>query len=129
MIQKIKKSLRGIALPITITTCTGMFTFAANTAHAASQATNLVAPGTSSTQLNTDISGAVAPEAAPDTGTGDTSSKTAAPVVEAEPQRWNAHFQTTYILQTKDAMHAPYTGANSLLPGREYGWSYSATAA
>ena len=47
----------------------------------------------------------------------------------AEPERWNAHFQSTYILQTKDPMHAPYSGANSLLPGREYGWSYSATAA
>jgi hypothetical protein len=48
---------------------------------------------------------------------------------DAEPQRWNAHFQTTYIAQAKAPIAAPYTGANSLLPGREYGWSYSATAA
>ncbi|WP_175150369.1 carbohydrate porin [Paraburkholderia ultramafica] len=49
--------------------------------------------------------------------------------VDAGPQRWNAHIQSTYIFQTKDSMHAPYTGANSLLPRREYGWSWSVTAA
>src|ERR1700693_52087 len=58
---------------------------------------------------------------------GQTDDPAAPEAVDAEPQRWNAHFQTTYIAQTKDPIAAPYTGANSLLPGREYGWSYSAT--
>src|SRR5258708_1833283 len=74
--------------------------------------------------------GAVAATSAvPNTQTGNTASATAMPVpADAGPERWNAHIQTTYIFQTKDPMHAPYTGANSLLPGREYGWSLSATA-
>ena len=122
-------------------------TFAASAAHAASQAADPATPAGSVQQPSIDMSGSAVSDAAlalgqlttpgaasttparPDIGTGNTASTTAAPVpADAGPQRWNAHFQTTYILQTKDPMHAAYTGPNSLLPGREYGWSLSATA-
>jgi high affinity Mn2+ porin len=57
------------------------------------------------------------------------STASALALADVEPQRWNAHIQSTYIFQTHDPMHAAYTGPNSLLPGREYGWSWSVTAA
>jgi len=124
-----------------------MLALSASAAHAASQPADPAAPGTRVSQPNADMSGSAssdaglalaqlatagavaATSAVPNTQTGNTASATAMPVpADAGPQRWNAHIQTTYIFQTKDPMHAPYTGANSLLPGREYGWSLSTTA-
>ena len=123
------------------------FAVAASAAHAANQAANSATPPGSVQQPRIDMSGSAVSDAVlalgqlaipgaasttpigSDIGTGNTASATAAPVpADAGPERWNAHFQATYILQTKDPMHAPYTGVNSLLPGREYGWSFSATA-
>lgn len=46
--------------------------------------------------------------------------------VRAEPG-FEAHAQTTYVRQFKPAFEAPYTGPKSLLPQREYGYSFSAT--
>ena len=124
-----------------------MLALSASAAHAASLPADPAAPGTRVAQPNADMSGsasldaglalaqlatggaAAGTPAVPNTQTGNTASATAMPVpADAGPERWNAHIQTTYIFQTKDPMHAPYTGANSLLPGREYGWSLSATA-
>jgi high affinity Mn2+ porin len=45
------------------------------------------------------------------------------------PEAWNAHFQSTYIWQRKDAFDAPYSGPNSLSPDREKSYSFTATAA
>jgi carbohydrate-selective porin OprB len=45
------------------------------------------------------------------------------------PEPWNAHFQSTYIWQRKDAFDAPYSGPNSLSPEREKSYSFTATAA
>ncbi len=42
-------------------------------------------------------------------------------------QRYNLHFQTTYIYQYKPAFSAPYSGANSLLPKEEKDNSITAT--
>ena len=43
-------------------------------------------------------------------------------------EKYFAKFQATYIGQLKPAFNAPYTGTNSLLPGRETGYSGSFTA-
>lgn len=48
---------------------------------------------------------------------------------DTPPEAVNAHFQGTYIWQTKPAFDAPYSGASSLRPEREKGYSFSATAA
>jgi high affinity Mn2+ porin len=48
---------------------------------------------------------------------------------EIQEEAWNAHFQTTYIWQTKPSFSAPYTGAFSLRPEREKAYTFSATAA
>lgn len=42
--------------------------------------------------------------------------------------RWNCHFQSTYIWQDKRPFAAPYSGENSLLPQRETGYTLTATA-
>ena len=65
------------------------------------------------------------PSASSNTEGARTASATPA---DAGPERFSAHVQSTYILQTQDPMHAAYTGPNSLQPGRENGWSWSATA-
>jgi hypothetical protein len=44
-------------------------------------------------------------------------------------EAWNAHVQATYVWQAKPAFDAAYTGPASLLPQRETGYSFSATAA
>jgi hypothetical protein len=44
-------------------------------------------------------------------------------------EAWNAHFQTTYIWQTKPSFPALYTGDFSLRPEREKAYTFSATAA
>ena len=41
---------------------------------------------------------------------------------------WTARFQTTYIRQVKPAMHAAYSGTNSLLADKEYSYTGTATA-
>ncbi|MGF6267114.1 hypothetical protein OKW49_008108 [Paraburkholderia youngii] len=126
-------------------------TVAVGSAHAATPATNSATPNGPVPQVTTDASLPVAltasialaqlatedaNSATPNTERASAisaapagSTATASPVpVDAGPQRWNAHIQSTYIFQTKDPMHAPYTGPNSLLQDREYGWSWSVTA-
>ena len=46
-----------------------------------------------------------------------------------EFETWNARFQSTYVWQTKRAFAAAYSGANSLTPGKEKSYSFTATAA
>lgn len=53
----------------------------------------------------------------------------ASPYAHAADEAWNAHFQSTYVWQAKPAFDAAYTGPESLLPQRETGYSFSATAA
>jgi hypothetical protein len=49
---------------------------------------------------------------------------------EAPPEEaWSAHVQATYVWQRKPSFQAPYSGPASLLPQRETGYSFSATAA
>jgi hypothetical protein len=48
--------------------------------------------------------------------------------IEAEPERFNASFQATYIWQKKPAFNAPYSGINSLLPRAEKSYSFTSTA-
>ena len=43
-------------------------------------------------------------------------------------ERWNVHAQTTYVFQHKNAFNAPYTGAQSLIPSAERGYTWTATA-
>lgn len=43
------------------------------------------------------------------------------------PDRWNLHFQSTYIWQDKRPFNSLYSGENSLLPQRETGYSLTAT--
>lgn len=45
-----------------------------------------------------------------------------------QSDRWNVHFQSTYVWQQKEAFHAPYTGPQSLETERERGYSLSLTA-
>jgi hypothetical protein len=45
----------------------------------------------------------------------------------ASPPLWNAGFQSTYILQRKDAFRAPYTGPNSLTTSSETGYTLTST--
>jgi hypothetical protein len=52
----------------------------------------------------------------------------AAPCARAD-EAWNAHVQATYVWQAKPAFDAAYTGPASLVPWRETGYSFSATAA
>lgn len=52
-----------------------------------------------------------------------------APVAIQAPQAWNASFQSTYIWQEKNAFPAAYSGPNSLAPGHEKSYSFTATAA
>lgn len=51
------------------------------------------------------------------------------PDVSTSAETWNAHFQSTYVWQAKPAFDAAYSGPESLLPQRETGYSFSATAA
>ena len=57
----------------------------------------------------------------------------AAPCVRAAdlpaPESWNAHVQSTWVWQDKPPFDAAYSGPYSLQPGRETGYSFSATAA
>lgn len=46
-----------------------------------------------------------------------------------EQERWNAHFQSTYVWQTKPAFRSPYEGLLSLSRSRERSYSFTATAA
>lgn len=46
---------------------------------------------------------------------------------DASPETWNLHAQTTYIRQFKSSLNSPYAGANSLSPGRENSYSFTAT--
>jgi len=41
---------------------------------------------------------------------------------------WTARFQTTYVRQVKPAMHAAYSGPNSLLADKEFSYTATATA-
>ncbi|HET6971394.1 MAG TPA: carbohydrate porin [Phenylobacterium sp.] len=45
----------------------------------------------------------------------------------ATPERWAVHVQATDILQRYGAIHSPYAGANSLLPGATTGNTFDAT--
>lgn len=45
------------------------------------------------------------------------------------PESWNAHVQSTYIWQEKNAFPAAYSGPNSLSPDHEKSYSFTATAA
>lgn len=47
----------------------------------------------------------------------------------AQEEAWNAHAQATNVWQAKPSFRAPYSGPASLLPQRETGYSFSATAA
>ncbi len=51
------------------------------------------------------------------------------PAADAVPQPawWQAGFQSTYVLQRKAALDAPYTGPNSLVTAAETGYTLSAT--
>lgn len=51
------------------------------------------------------------------------------PITVQAPEAWNAAFQSTYIWQKKDAFPALYSGQNSLTPGHEKSYSFTATAA
>ena len=44
-------------------------------------------------------------------------------------EQWNAKFQATYVWQGKSAMHAAYSGANSLHAASETSYSFTTTAA
>ena len=46
-----------------------------------------------------------------------------------EMEDWGAKFQSTYVAQSKRPFAAAYTGPNSLVPQREYSYSFTATAA
>ncbi|PQO94858.1 carbohydrate porin [Massilia phosphatilytica] len=54
---------------------------------------------------------------------------TAAASCARADEAWNAHVQATYVWQAKPAFDAAYTGPSSLVPWRETGYSFSATAA
>ncbi len=45
-----------------------------------------------------------------------------------EAEDWNARFQATYVWQGKRPFPAAYSGANSLTPGKESSYSFTATA-
>lgn len=47
--------------------------------------------------------------------------------VETSEQRWNLHFQTTYVGQHKNPFSAPYSGPQSLIPSTENGYTWTAT--
>lgn len=47
---------------------------------------------------------------------------------DAEPERWTARFQSTYIWQKKPSFHAAYSGDNSLSPNAEKSYSFTTTA-
>lgn len=49
-------------------------------------------------------------------------------VADDDYEDWTARFQTTYIRQVKPAMHAAYSGTNSLLADKEYSYTGTATA-
>lgn len=51
----------------------------------------------------------------------------AAEQVPDEPAAYALHGQTTLIRQFKPAFQAPYTGTNSLVPQKEYSYSFTAT--
>lgn len=126
-----------------------MFTIAATTSYAAAGAAGTAEPampnsplrpsaadasmplatpaGVALAQLTDEPATTLTPDAPP--AAGPATAPVAPAAAEGGTERWNAHIQTTYIFQTKDPMHATYTGPNSLLPGREYGWSWSVTAA
>ncbi|HUD34973.1 MAG TPA: carbohydrate porin [Variovorax sp.] len=46
---------------------------------------------------------------------------------DGTPETWNLHGQSTYIRQFKSSLNSPYAGANSLSPGREGSYSFTAT--
>ncbi len=59
------------------------------------------------------------------------------PALASEPQAdaasvqdkpWDARLQSTWVRQLKTPFHAPYSGPNSLLPGRESAYTFSTTA-
>ncbi len=47
---------------------------------------------------------------------------------DAEPERWTAKFQSTYIWQKKPSFRAAYSGDNSLSPNAEKSYSFTSTA-
>lgn len=47
---------------------------------------------------------------------------------DAEPERWTAKFQSTYIWQKKPSFRAAYSGDNSLSPEAEKSYSFTSTA-
>jgi high affinity Mn2+ porin len=49
------------------------------------------------------------------------------PAADGAAENWNFHAQTTYIRQLKSSLNSPYAGTNSLLPGREGSYSFTAT--
>lgn len=46
-----------------------------------------------------------------------------------EQESWNAHFQSTYVWQSKPQFHSPYEGPNSLRGEHERSYSFTGTAA
>jgi hypothetical protein len=52
----------------------------------------------------------------------------AAQAQESESEDWTARFQTTYVRQHKPAMHAAYSGTNSLRTEDEYSYTGTLTA-
>ena len=54
--------------------------------------------------------------------------QTPAAEAAADTQVFDLRFQSTYIWQYKPGFNAAYSGANSLVPGREYSNTFSATA-
>ncbi len=46
-----------------------------------------------------------------------------------ETEDWGAKFQSTYVAQSKRPFAAVYTGPNSLIPEKEFSYSFTATAA
>ena len=59
---------------------------------------------------------------------GNPSSTTTVDGSEAPSDRWNAHYQATYVWQQKNAFRAPYTGSQSLETERERGYTLTMTA-
>ncbi len=51
------------------------------------------------------------------------------PAQAADTEDWGVKFQSTYVAQSKRAFAAAYSGANSLIPQKEFSYSFTATAA
>lgn len=54
---------------------------------------------------------------------------TVSPAWAQETEDWGIKFQSTYVAQSKRAFAAAYSGPNSLIPQKEFSYSFTATAA